>query len=476
MDTPGPGSLDAASSPPWADLLPDLLREISSRVGTAANYVRFHAVCWSWRDTIPPLDRRPALLPWILSPRDATGHRYARCIFSSNKIRVRDRRWVTSPDDGTAMYWLQTASWTESARSGVDPVTGSAAAIAIPRYPDKVQRWEERAVGVSCADGTIALFAVGRGDRLRCGHGFDAALRRPAGDAGWTLGQRNGMDVPDLQWWRRCPSLTYRHRKMILSYLNRWRIVSPENPAADDDQQWRKMPREPRKELSGGYLVETRGELLWVFVHLDVEFYRRYNRRYPVSLNNDLASALSVSVFVLHEEGSGVPRWVKRDGQSLADRILFLSGEELCLGRCQSWHELWWKPERSRVFKYSFSDAKSEFVAKLPNRWNRRNPFMWVSPRPAIATKQEMRSRAAHFRMYVGNLPGNVDSDRLWQFFSNHGKVADVRIMYHTKTKSSQGFGFVTMMPAKDDEPADIIAKLHGKSLDGRPLQVKLAD
>ncbi|TVU26384.1 hypothetical protein EJB05_28927, partial [Eragrostis curvula] len=310
------------------------------------------------------------------------------------------------------------------------------------------------------------------------------------------------MDVPDLQWWRRYPCLTYRHGKIILSYLNRWRIVSPEKPAADDDQQWRHMPSEPTKVLSGGFFVETRGELLWVFVHLDVDFYHRYYYRGHVfvSLRDELARALSVSVYVLHEaDGGGVPQWVKRDGRTLADRVLFLgpvrsfaldtAGLGMSSGcayfadrRGRSFYESdgiggkKWKDERSRVFKYSFNNAKSEFVAKLPPRWNRRNPFMWVSPRPAVFTKQEMRSRAAHFRMYVGNLPGNVDSDRLRLFFSNHGKVADVRIMYHKKTKRSQGFGFVTMMAAKDDEPAYIIAKLHGESLDGRPLQVKLAN
>ncbi|TVU26386.1 hypothetical protein EJB05_28930, partial [Eragrostis curvula] len=213
---------DATSSPPWADLLPDILREISGRLSTAANYVRFHAVCWSWRETVA--DRRPALLPWILSPRDTTGHRYAFRIFSSESsalIRVRDRRWVTSLDDGTARYWLQTSSWTETARSPVDPLTGSAPAIPIPRYQGEVEGWEENAVGVARADGTVALYAIGRVDRLNYGgYGFDAALRHPGG-AEWTLVQRNGLDVPGKlrwrPWWRPLCCLTYRHGKIILS-------------------------------------------------------------------------------------------------------------------------------------------------------------------------------------------------------------------------------------------------------------------
>lgn len=42
-----------------------------------------------------------------------------------------------------------------------------------------------------------------------------------------------------------------------------------------------------------------------------------------------------------------------------------------------------------------------------------------------------------YFRIYVGNLPRNVDSYRLGQFFSKYGKVAEARVMCHIKTKRS---------------------------------------
>lgn len=67
------------------------------------------------------------------------------------------------------------------------------------------------------------------------------------------------------------------------------------------------------------------------------------------------------------------------------------------------------------------------------------------------------------FRIYVGNLPRKVDSCQLRQFFSKHGKVADARIMCHIKTRSSRGFGFVTMATTIDDGPAHAIAKLDGQ-------------
>ncbi|TVU16782.1 hypothetical protein EJB05_36937, partial [Eragrostis curvula] len=267
------------------------------------------------------------------------------------------------------------------------------------------------------------------------------------------------------------------HQRLLLSYLAIPRYEGPEADPSLASIDARELYKAGERRLG-----------------TDEDVYRRYDRGYTVSVGDDLASTLSVLVFALREaDNGGVPQWVKRNGRSLADRVLFLgpvssfavdaasigmsSGCAYFVQRIGSFcvsdgiGRKKYHPEQSRVF----NNAKSEFVEELPLRWN-REPFMWVSPRPAIATKQEIRSRAANFRIYVGNLPQNVDCNRLRQFFSNHGKVADVRIMYNRKTKRSQGFGFVTMMPAKDDEPADIIAKLHGESLDGRPLQVELAN
>jgi hypothetical protein len=38
---------------PWADLPLDLLRDISRRLHATTDYVRFHATCKPWRDTLP---------------------------------------------------------------------------------------------------------------------------------------------------------------------------------------------------------------------------------------------------------------------------------------------------------------------------------------------------------------------------------------------------------------------------------------
>lgn len=84
------------------------------------------------------------------------------------------------------------------------------------------------------------------------------------------------------------------------------------------------------------------------------------------------------------------------------------------------------------------------------------------------------RSFEPSFRIYVGNLPWQVDDARLEQVFSEHGKVVDARVVYDRETGRSRGFGFVTM--ATQTELDDAIAALDGQSLDGRALRVNVAE
>ncbi|KAL2962084.1 hypothetical protein AAZX31_17G121700 [Glycine max] len=62
------------------------------------------------------------------------------------------------------------------------------------------------------------------------------------------------------------------------------------------------------------------------------------------------------------------------------------------------------------------------------------------------------------FRVYVGNLPWDVDNSRLEQIFSEHGKVEDARVVYDRETGRSRGFGFVTM--SSETDMNDAIAAL----------------
>uniref|UniRef100_A0A7N0TN09 RRM domain-containing protein n=1 Tax=Kalanchoe fedtschenkoi TaxID=63787 RepID=A0A7N0TN09_KALFE len=84
------------------------------------------------------------------------------------------------------------------------------------------------------------------------------------------------------------------------------------------------------------------------------------------------------------------------------------------------------------------------------------------------------RSFERSFRVYVGNLPWQVDDSRLQQLFSEHGKVVDARVVFDRETQRSRGFGFVTM--SSEAEMNDAIAALDGQTLDGRAIRVNAAE
>ncbi|CAN6357913.1 unnamed protein product [Urochloa humidicola] len=93
-----PATMASAASPPWADLPPELLDDISVRLHAASDNVRFHAVCWAWRVAG---DQPSCPLPWLLAPSsaadDSAEDQLCRCVFSKATYRapgicVRDRR------------------------------------------------------------------------------------------------------------------------------------------------------------------------------------------------------------------------------------------------------------------------------------------------------------------------------------------------------------------------------------------------
>ncbi|XP_057767039.1 28 kDa ribonucleoprotein, chloroplastic-like [Salvia miltiorrhiza] len=84
------------------------------------------------------------------------------------------------------------------------------------------------------------------------------------------------------------------------------------------------------------------------------------------------------------------------------------------------------------------------------------------------------RTYEPSFRIYVGNLPWQVDNARLMELFSEHGKVIDARVVIDRETGRSRGFGFVTM--SSEPELNDAIAALDGQNLDGRAIRVNVAE
>ncbi|KAI4300283.1 hypothetical protein L6164_033679 [Bauhinia variegata] len=79
-------------------------------------------------------------------------------------------------------------------------------------------------------------------------------------------------------------------------------------------------------------------------------------------------------------------------------------------------------------------------------------------------------SHSPDLKLFVGNLPFNVDSAQLADLFGSAGNVEMVEVIYDRMTGRSKGFGFVTMSSAEEVEAAT--RQFNGYELDGRPLRV----
>ena len=76
-------------------------------------------------------------------------------------------------------------------------------------------------------------------------------------------------------------------------------------------------------------------------------------------------------------------------------------------------------------------------------------------------------------KIYVGNLPYEVDDNQLQELFTPHGTVTSARVIMDRMTDRSKGFGFVEM--PKVGEAKAAVRHLNGFELDGEVLRVKRA-
>lgn len=74
--------------------------------------------------------------------------------------------------------------------------------------------------------------------------------------------------------------------------------------------------------------------------------------------------------------------------------------------------------------------------------------------------------------LYVGNLPWSTKSEDLIAAFSQHGEVANGRIITDRETGRSKGFGFVEV---NDEDAEKIIEAMNGTEFSGRVLTVSEA-
>ncbi len=76
-------------------------------------------------------------------------------------------------------------------------------------------------------------------------------------------------------------------------------------------------------------------------------------------------------------------------------------------------------------------------------------------------------------KLYVGNLPHEIENADLEKLFSESGSVQSVNIIKDRDSGRSKGFGFVEM---KDQQEASsAIEKFNGFDFKGRAIKVNLA-
>src|SRR5919197_1169692 len=76
-------------------------------------------------------------------------------------------------------------------------------------------------------------------------------------------------------------------------------------------------------------------------------------------------------------------------------------------------------------------------------------------------------------KLFVGNLPYSVTSERLSEAFSQFGTVTSSKVIVDRETGRSRGFAFLEM--ETDDQGATAMQAMNGALLDGRSIAVREA-
>src|SRR5919198_412029 len=76
-------------------------------------------------------------------------------------------------------------------------------------------------------------------------------------------------------------------------------------------------------------------------------------------------------------------------------------------------------------------------------------------------------------KLFVGNLPYSVTSERLQEAFSQFGTVTSSKVIGDRETGRSRGFAFLEM--ESDDQGATAMQAMNGALLDGRSIAVREA-
>ncbi|MCJ1473404.1 hypothetical protein MMC13_002055 [Lambiella insularis] len=77
----------------------------------------------------------------------------------------------------------------------------------------------------------------------------------------------------------------------------------------------------------------------------------------------------------------------------------------------------------------------------------------------------------AHFRIFVGNLAGEVTDESLLKAFAKYGSVQKARVVRDKRTTKSRGFGFVSF--SQGDDYFNAAREMQGKYIGSHPVLIK---
>eukprot|EP01004_Peranema_trichophorum_P007139 NODE_592_length_2561_cov_26.201395_g507_i0.p1 GENE.NODE_592_length_2561_cov_26.201395_g507_i0~~NODE_592_length_2561_cov_26.201395_g507_i0.p1 ORF type:complete len:517 (-),score=74.48 NODE_592_length_2561_cov_26.201395_g507_i0:1009-2502(-) len=100
------------------------------------------------------------------------------------------------------------------------------------------------------------------------------------------------------------------------------------------------------------------------------------------------------------------------------------------------------------------------------------NSTLLPSPTPILSSSPTINSSHLSPNVYVSNLPENADEKWLRTHFSQFGSILSARVMIGEKGQS-RGYGFVQFV--SPECAAASVNGIHGKVVDGRRLNVKMA-
>ncbi|KAF9261190.1 RNA-binding domain-containing protein [Marasmius fiardii PR-910] len=121
---------------------------------------------------------------------------------------------------------------------------------------------------------------------------------------------------------------------------------------------------------------------------------------------------------------------------------------------------------RSRCFAFlTFRDAES--VDKVVAQQEHIVDGKIIDPKRAIPRHEHQKAT----KLFIGGLPGSVNSESMREFFSQYGRVVESTVMLDQQTGRSKGFGFVSF----EDTDVKPFLGFGNLAIDGKLIDVKLA-